>query len=148
LVAGGGDLAVSSAPPGREGWQIELAATEGTNAMPAQFVLLQDAALATSGDVFQYVEIGGVRYSHIVDPRTGLGLTNRSLVTVIAPNCTTADSLATAVSVLGPTHGMRLIETYPGVEARMIHEGDGQWVLRTSPRFARHVISAPRPARH
>jgi thiamine biosynthesis lipoprotein len=109
LISGGGDLAVSAPPPGQPGWRIELPPLDAPGA-PARsrFVRLQQAALATSGDVFQYVEIDGVRYSHIVDPRTGLGLTNRSLVTVIAPDGLTADSLSTAISVLGPEHGRRL----------------------------------------
>ena len=56
---------------------------------------LKNAALATSGDLFQFVEIAGTRYSHIVDPRTGIGLTDHSQVTVIAQDCLTADALAT-----------------------------------------------------
>jgi thiamine biosynthesis lipoprotein len=109
LVSGGGDMAVSEAPPGKKGWRIELAPLDVTNA-PKEFVSLKNEALATSGDIFQHVEINGVRYSHIVDPRTGVGLTDHSLVVVIAKDCTTADSLATAVSVLGPERGRKLAE--------------------------------------
>ncbi len=69
---------------------------------PTRHIQLASAAVTTSGDAFQHVVIDGRRYSHIVDPRTGLGLTDQSGVTVIAPDCMTADSLATAVSVLGP----------------------------------------------
>lgn len=141
LVSGGGDLAVSAAPPGRTGWQIELAPLDLTNSPPARFVLLQHAALATSGDVFQHVEIDGRRYSHIVDPRTGLGLTDHSLVTVIAPDCTTADSLATAVSVLGPDPGLRLIRGRHGVEARIIRAPDGRIEARVSPGFAQFLVA-------
>jgi FAD:protein FMN transferase len=122
LVAGSGDMAASGAPPGQEGWKIEVAALDTPGAPPPQVVVLKDSAIATSGDVFQHVEIGGVRYSHIVDPRTGLGLTDHALVSVLAPDCTTADSLATAVSVLGPGRGMRLIEETPGVAARMVRK--------------------------
>jgi hypothetical protein len=71
--------------------------------------------VSSSGDVEQFVEIGGKRYSHIVDPRTGLGLTTRIAVTVIAPDCTTSDALATAISVLGPKKGRALAGSYPGV---------------------------------
>jgi thiamine biosynthesis lipoprotein len=117
LVAGSGDLAVSEAPPGKKGWRIEIAAHDATNAPARQFVWLRHQALATSGDVFQNVEITGQRYSHIVDPRTGVGLTDRSLVTIIAPDCTTADGFATAVSVLGPVPGLQLVESTRGVAA-------------------------------
>ena len=119
LVAGSGDMAASGAPPGEKGWKIEVAALDVPSAPPPQIVLLRDRAIATSGDVFQRVEIDGRRYSHIVDPRTGLGLTDHSLVTVLAPDCLTADSLATAVSVLGPERGLELIEETPDSAAHV-----------------------------
>lgn len=122
LVAGGGDLAASGPPPGKRGWRIEVAPLDVTNAPPARFVSLAHAALATSGDVFQRLEIAAQRYSHIVDPRTGLGLTDHSLVTVIARDCTTADTLATAVSVLGPERGLKLVETTPGAAAHWVRK--------------------------
>ncbi|MDQ6633039.1 MAG: FAD:protein FMN transferase, partial [Verrucomicrobiota bacterium] len=105
-----------------------------TNAPPSKFVLLTRAALATSGDVFQHLEIAGKRYSHIVDPRTGIGLTDHSLVTVIARNCLTADSLATAVSVMGPASGLRLIEKKSGV-ARILRMPSSEIELFESRRF-------------
>jgi len=110
LAEMGGDIAVSSAPPGRNGWQIEVPnAPEGQRRQT-----LANRAVSTSGDIEQFVEIGGKRYSHIVDPRTGLGLTSRLAVTVIARDCTTSDGLSTAVSVLGPEKGRELIGTYHG----------------------------------
>jgi thiamine biosynthesis lipoprotein len=71
---------------------------------------LKDAAVATSGDLFQFVEIDGKRYSHILDPRTGMGLTLRMLVTVVAPDATTADATATTLSVMGPELGRLWLE--------------------------------------
>jgi thiamine biosynthesis lipoprotein len=122
LVSGGGDLAVSGAPPGKRGWRIEVAPLDVEHAPPAKFVLLEYRALATSGDVFQHVEIDGKRYSHIVDPRTGVGLTDHSLVTVIARDATTADSLATAASVLGSVAGKALLEKTRGVEGLIVRK--------------------------
>lgn len=110
LVTGGGDMAASAAPPGKKGWRITLAPLDVTNAPPERHVLLVNAGLGTSGDLFQHVEIGGRRYSHIVDPKTGYGLTDHSLVTVLAPDCITANTLATAVSVLGPDTGKQLVK--------------------------------------
>lgn len=110
LVTGGGDMAASRPPPGKPGWRITLAPLDVTNAPPERFVLLKNAGLGTSGDLFQHVEIDGRRYSHIVNPKTGYGLTDHSLVTVIAQDCITANTLATAVSVLGPKAGMELVE--------------------------------------
>ena len=122
LVGGSGDMAAGEPPPGEPGWKIEVAALDAPGAPPAQVVLLKNSAIATSGDVFQRVEIGGVRYSHIVDPHTGLGLTDHSLVTILAADCITADSLATAVSVLGPERGLRLVEDTPGIAAHLVRK--------------------------
>jgi len=96
---------------------------------------LANAGLATSGDLFQRVEIDGRRYSHIVDPRTGIGLTDHSLVTVIAADGITADSLATAVSVLGPEKGMRLIEETQGAAAHVVRMPSGRIETTESGRF-------------
>lgn len=120
LVAAAGDLAVSGAPPGKKGWRIEIATLDASNAPPPQFVIVKNAAVATSGDVFQHLEVEGKRYSHIVDPRKGIGLTDHSLVTIIAPNCTLADGLATAVSVLGPEDGLKLVNETCRVSARIL----------------------------
>ena len=123
MIDASGDIAVSSPPPGRRAWRIAIGSVgrpvgidEGPPADDS--VELVDAAITTSGDAFQAVEIDGARYSHIVDPRTGLGVVGPTAVTVIARDCTTADAAATAASVLGPVDGMRLIESLPGVEAR------------------------------
>ncbi len=97
--------------------------------------MLANAGLATSGDLFQRVEIDGRRYSHIVDPRTGIGLTDHSLVTVIAADGITADSLATAVSVLGPEKGMRLIEETQGAAAHVVRMPSGRIETTESGRF-------------
>jgi len=110
LVAAGGDLALGDAPPGHKGWRIEL---DWTN----EQLTLKNCAVSTSGDAEQWVEIGGERYSHIVDPRTGLGLRNSSPVTVIAPTGLLADPLATALSVLSPEEGTQLVRRFPGVRA-------------------------------
>jgi len=124
LVDAGGDLRLGDPPPGKPGWRIGVAALEA-DAPPQCYLWLRGVAIATSGDTWQYVEIGGRRYSHIVDPRTGLGLTDRSSVTVIAPDCTTADGLASAVSVLGPEAGLKLIDRTPGAAALILRAPDG-----------------------
>jgi thiamine biosynthesis lipoprotein len=110
LVAGSGDLAANHSPPDRNGWRIEIESRDSAQAAAPKFACLEHRALATSGDKFQSVELEGRRYSHIVNPHTGLGLTDHSQVTVIARDCTTADALATTISVLGPERGMRLAE--------------------------------------
>jgi len=111
LVEMGGDVVVGDPPPGKTGWEIEIANTDPAH----RKLILSNSAISSSGDTEQFVEIGGIRYSHIVDPRTGLGLTSRIAVTVIAPNGVTSDGLSTAISVLGEKRGRTLAGTYPGV---------------------------------
>ena len=94
LVALSGDLALGDPPPGQQGWRIGIGAASNVR-------VLRNVCVSTSGDSEQFVEIGGVRYSHILDPATGIGLRHRSMVTVIAPDGLTADSLDTAISVAG-----------------------------------------------
>jgi thiamine biosynthesis lipoprotein len=110
LVDAGGNMVVGDAPPGKKGWDIEVASLVTNNKDTTQVITLTHAAVATSGDMFQFVEIDGKKYSHIVDPRTGIGLTGQIMVTVLAPDGTMADYLSTAVSVLGPKEGLILIE--------------------------------------
>ena len=144
LVAGGGDMALGDPPPGKKGWRIEIAPLDATNPPPARFVLLANAGLATSGDLFQHVEIDGKRYSHIVDPRTGVGLTDHSLVTVIARDGITADSLATAVSVLGPEKGVRLVEKTKGAAVHITRMPGNEIEASDSPRFTRYYEVPPK----
>jgi FAD:protein FMN transferase len=122
LVSGGGDLAVSGPPPGKRGWRIELPPLDAANAPPARFVLLSHAGLSTSGDLFQRLEINGKRYSHIVDPRTGIGLTDHSLVTVIAPDDFTADGLTKVMSVLSPKEALKFIKGTPHAAVRIVRQ--------------------------
>jgi len=98
LVDLGGDLVLGDPPPGRQGWRVAVAGGEPGEEAPV--LTLTREAVATSGDTEQYVEIDGQRYSHILDPRTGLGLTESECVTVVAPNGALADALASATSVL------------------------------------------------
>jgi thiamine biosynthesis lipoprotein len=120
LIDGGGDVVVGDAPPGKRGWRIGIAPLDQPDSEPTRFLLVQNAAVATSGDAYRYVEIAGQRYSHIVDPQTGLGLTRRCSVSVLAPDGLTADSLASAVCVLGPECGLPLVETTPGTAALIV----------------------------
>ena len=76
---------------------------------------LTNAALATSGPGEQFVEVDGVRYSHILDPRTGMGLTNGVTARVIARDAATADALATALTVMGPEGAQKVLDRFPGV---------------------------------
>jgi len=125
LIDFGGDIVLGDRPPEREGWRIAIAPLEAEG-KPSRFLTLSNVAIATSGDAWQFVEIDGRRYSHIVDPRTGLGLSDHSSVTVIAPTGMQADSLASAVSVLGPEKGIKLIESTTDAAVLIISSPDGK----------------------
>ncbi len=122
LVAAGGDIAVSGPPPEAQGWNIGIAPLENPDAKPNRYLLLHDAAVSTSGDAEQYLQIDGKRYSHIVDPQTGMGLLGRLSVTVVAPNGITADPLTKVVSVLGPKRGLEIIDTQEGTAALVVRK--------------------------
>jgi FAD:protein FMN transferase len=110
LVAASGDLAIGDAPPGKKGWRVGVGLPGWGNTNLAGLLLLQNKGVSTSGDTEQYVELDGVRFSHIVDPRTGRALTNHLQVTIVADCTTRSDALATTVCVLGAEAGLRLIE--------------------------------------
>ncbi len=144
MVAIAGDVVMGNAPPGQAGWRVGIAPLEKVDGPPSRVLELENAAVSTSGDAFQFVEINGKRYSHIVDPKSGLGLTQRSSVTVIAPTGTEADSLASAVSVLGPEAGMKLIESTPKT-ATLIVQGEPQRTYESKGigKFTAPPIDAP-----
>lgn len=114
LVDGGGDIAVGDPPAGKAGWRIEIEPAQAE--APATTLLLRNQAVATSGDRYRFVEIDGKRYSHIVNPKTGMGLTSRMTVTVVARDAMTADACASAVSVMGRQAGIRFVNSREGVE--------------------------------
>lgn len=121
LVDAGGDIVVGNAPPERPGWKIGVAALE-PDGPPTRYFWLKNAAVATSGATWQFVELGGQRYSHLIDPRTGMAITGQMNVTVIAADGMTADALASAVSVLGPAEGIKLIERTAGTAALILRK--------------------------
>ena len=98
LVDASGDLRLGAAPPGKKGWKIGVASL---NSEPACYCELSDVGICASGDANRYVEIDGVRYSHIIDPRTCEPLTRRCVASVLAPTATAADALASALCVVG-----------------------------------------------
>jgi thiamine biosynthesis lipoprotein len=135
LVAASGDIAIGNPPPGQRGWKIGIAALDSATNQAPRTVLLRNAGISTSGDTEQFIEINGVRYSHIVNPTTGLGLTNRIQATIIGPNATTTDTLDTTVSLLGVNRGLALADSLPHTAALIVTKDDGQTRTFVSRRF-------------
>ena len=115
LVEIGGDVAIGDPPPGRAGWSIGVALDETG---PSQTVVLSNCGVATSGDAEQHLEVDGVRYSHLFDPRTGWAISVSRAASVIAEDAATADALASAVCVLGPVAGQALLADW--ADARLL----------------------------
>ena len=105
LFEAGGDIVAGAAPPDSRGWKVRL--PEGIT------ISLAHGALSTSGDTVQWVQIGQKRYSHVIDPRTGLGLSKRWMATVAAPDGMTSDALSKAATVLEPQGVARLRKRFP-----------------------------------
>lgn len=148
LIDAGGDIVCADGPPGKEGWKVAMLPlpavdkdVEAALARPEpRYVWVTHAAVATSGDAFQYVELDGKRFSHIVDPATGLGLTSQLGVSVIVrrsdahPNPgTDADALASALNVLGPAKSIQLLDQLPETAALIMQRhGDGSMKVTES----------------
>lgn len=137
VVAASGDIAIGKAPPGQRGWRIGIATIGTRTNQISCTLLLHNAGVSTSGDSEQFIDINGTRYSHIIDPTTGLGLTNRIQATIVGPDATTTDSLDTTLSVLGVRRGLALANSYPGVAALISTEQDGKIETFPSRRFKR-----------
>ena len=134
MVDIGGDVRCFGTPPkGKETWIIGL---QDPNSHGGPGLLLklkiENAAVTTSGDYQQYAIIDGKRQSHILDRKTGKSAQRLSSVTIIAANATTADALATAVTVIGPKKGLELIETIPNTEAFLISPAPTYKLTKTS----------------
>lgn len=127
MVSAGGDVALGLAPPDRDGWEISgLRGHESPDGVSPRLEL-SECGFATSGDFHQFLEIDGVRYSHILDPKTLVGLRPSRRAVVVAADATTADSLATTLCVLGPERGIEIADSEIGVEAVVSeHQGTNE----------------------
>jgi len=123
LVAISGDIAAGDTPPGEPGWRVGIAPLDKPDGQPSRFLKLVNMAVSTSGDAYQSVEIAGIRYSHIIDPKTGVGLIERRSVTVVAPHGMQADGLDTAALILGPQAGLKLIADTPDCAGLYLEAG-------------------------
>ncbi len=98
-ITAGGEVRLGDPPPDAKGWEITLKTLDTIHQLIPQTLTLSNCAISTSGDLHQSITIDGQRYSHICNPDTGLGLTTRISATVIGPNATITDALATALCV-------------------------------------------------
>lgn len=142
LIDAGGDLRVGAPPPGRAGWRVEVS-DPAPSGEPC-ILTLHGVGIATSGDAYQRLERDGERYSHIINPHDGRGLRGISSVTVIAADGTTADALATTLSVLSVEEGLRLLESFPGASAYLVRQNENGFLRRASRDFPASCARRPR----
>ena len=144
LARGSGDIAAGDPPPGEKGWRVGIAPLDPDQA-PYRFVTLARQAISTSGDSRQHLIVDGNRYSHLIDPKTGLGISGRRSVTVVAPKGMLADALDSAICILGPEKGMALAEKH-GVALYMIDENEsGERREVVAPQFKQFEEATTRP---
>lgn len=124
LVNGGGDLRAMGTTPEAEGWKVEIAGLERD--APRRDIVLKDAAIATSGDAWQYLEVDDVRYSHLIDPKTGIGCTRRISASVHASTCMRADAVASALTIMPMDEGFALLNTLGDVQALVVQARDDE----------------------
>lgn len=126
LIDAGGDLVAGDPPRGKKGWRVKVGGIAG-GSLPN--LVLSNAAIATSGDIEQYIRFGGKKYSHLIDPSSGMGLISQTQLTVVAPTGLEADSLASAGIVLGIERSRSLFSGKKGTQAYFLFRKDDQICL-------------------
>jgi FAD:protein FMN transferase len=121
VVNASGDLTTWGRRPDGSPWTIGLADPDAKD-RPFSYLEISGLAVATSGDYEKFVTIGGKRYSHTINPRTGLPVTGIKSVTIISPNAELSDALATPVYVMGPRVGLDLINQLRDIACVIIDE--------------------------
>lgn len=138
LVDAGGDITVSAPPPGRKSWTVAVPKSNSVDIRLMASLKLRDKTVTTSGDMFQFLEIEGVRYSHIINPKTGFGSTFRTQATVISDNGMVADALASACTLMQPDECLHLINRINNTEAVIYRSHNGEieeWATAGFSRF-------------
>jgi thiamine biosynthesis lipoprotein len=123
MVTAGGDSRIIGDHDGRP-WMIGIKDPRNKKDSIVAIPLV-NTAISTSGDYERYFIKNGVRYHHILNPRTGKSVHSTRSVTIIGPDATTTDGLSTTIFVMGPKDGMALVEKLKGIDAVII-DNQGQ----------------------
>jgi thiamine biosynthesis lipoprotein len=123
IVNASGDLTVWGYQPGGQPWTIGIVNPNSAGQV-FSYLQLVNMAIATSGNYEKYVMIGGKRYSHTINPRTGLPVTGVKSVTILCPNAEIADAMATPVMIMGIRAGLDMINQIKDVEAIIVDDED------------------------
>jgi len=149
LVEIGGEVFAAGLRRDGQTWKVGINRPQASAAFNAvyQAISLHDMALATSGDYRNFFELAGKRYSHVIDPHSGRPVTNHVVsVSVVAPDCTLADGLATGIMVMGTQSGLRLVNRLDGVECLIVEKDPhGQLTRHASRGFEQLESGIPGP---
>ncbi len=136
----GGNIYALGAPTGKNAWKVGVQNPRDKSKILG-YLELKDESTATSGDYERFFEIKGKRYSHIIDPRTGMPVKDIVAVTIVAPTGTEVDALSTSVFVLGLEKGMNLVKNIPGADALIAcREKDGAIGITMTDGFQKKFI--------
>ncbi|MBN8853618.1 MAG: thiamine biosynthesis protein ApbE [Sphingobacteriales bacterium 50-39] len=135
VINASGDLTAWGLQPDGTPWRVGIADPRDPSGI-LLWLPVRDAAVATSGNYEQYVEINGVRYSHNIDPRTGVPVRGVKSATVISPSAELSDALATAITVMGVSAGLYLIDQLPDVHGIIIDDKDRIFSSKNIDRYA------------
>jgi len=143
LVVCGGDVVAGDPPPGEKGWRVGIAPLKNPEAEASHYLSIANAGVSTAGDAEQAAIIDGKRYSHIIDPKTGIGLQGRRSVTIVSRRGLVADAWDTAICVLGLEKGMAMIESQEELAGLMTFETDEGVTTRVSKRMGQYLEKQP-----
>jgi thiamine biosynthesis lipoprotein len=123
IVNASGDLTAWGVQPDGKPWTIGIAHPDVAE-LPFSYLNISNMAIATSGNYEKFVMIGGKKYSHTINPRTGLPVTGIKSVTIICPNAEMADAMATPVSIMGIEAGLHMINQLKGMGCIIIDDNN------------------------
>ncbi len=146
LVDASGDLVAGDPPPGQRGWQVGLA-RPANEPGKLRRVLLANQALAGSGDANQFLLADQTRWSHLLDPLRREPIVGRNLTLVLAADGTTADALASALSVCPAERFSLILEAFPDVDAKRYRQlvDDRDREVLESPNWAARTLALELP---
>ncbi len=123
IVNASGDLTTWGTQPDGKPWTVGIVHPD-YKGYPFSYMNISDMAVATSGNYEKFVMIDGKKYSHTIDPRTGLPVSGIKSVTIISPNAEICDAMATPVMIMGIEHGLYLINQLKQVECLIIDDNN------------------------
>ena len=142
IINASGDLTTWGSQPDGTPWRIGVT-NPFRRSRPAAILEMYTGAVTTSGDYEKYVEINGKRYSHIINPKTGMPSFGLTSVTVIGPDAETCNGFSTAIMVLGKKRGLQLINKYPAFGCLIMNTKGKKHRSKNFKKVLRKISSTP-----